>query len=140
MSANRKPASGRVLLGAPRSLRKKADGELERIVRENAHDPKILSAVEDALTHRSRKRADALRVKIHQHLASLRRRRSPPPDVPIWATAAPLSTEKPWYFKLRYVFLCAGFVAIALVNGFDSYLAQMIQDGVQSLDVRFNLD
>lgn len=133
MSASSKPPSDKLASVTPRSLRRKTDRELERIVRDNAHDPRMLSAVHYALKGRTGKRADSLKAEIGERLVLNRVAPSSAMDVPIWTTAVPLSTEKPWYLKMRYVVLCAGLVAVALVNGVDSYFVQLSYDSMQSL-------
>lgn len=97
----------------------------------------MLSAVQEALMHRSGKRADALKAEIRERLVLNRVVPTSLIDVPIWTTAGPISTGKPWYLKLRYVFVCAGLIALALVNGIDTYLVQLTYDGMLSLGVRF---
>ncbi len=123
------PSSGGSNSISARALQAKTNSELERIVRDNVHDPAVLSAVHGALKGRTRKKAVRLRAEIREHLGLDRSSGPPPPPLPTW-TRAPLPPPKPWYRKWHYVLLLLGCVAVGMLHGGGFHLWQMIHQGV----------
>ena len=60
------PSSGGSNSISARALQAKTNSELERIARDNVHDPAVLGAVHRALKGRTRKRAVRLRTEIRE--------------------------------------------------------------------------
>jgi hypothetical protein len=123
------PSSGRSNSISARSLRARTNSELERIVRDNAHDAAVLSAVHRALIGRTRKKAVLLRTEIRERLGLDRSSGLPSRHLPIW-TRAPLPPMKPWYRKSHYVLSLLGCVAVGMLHGVGFDLWQMIHNGV----------
>ena len=123
------PSSGGLNSISARVLRAKTNSELDRIVRNNAHDAAMLSAVHDALKGRRRMKAVRLRSEIRERLGLDRSSGLPSLHLPIWVRA-PLPPSKPWYRKWPYVLSFLGCVAVGMLYGIDFHLWQMIHNGV----------
>ena len=121
-----------------RSLPRRSNTELERIVRKNLHDPVMLGAVHMALKGRTRKKAVRLRTEIRERLALDRTTGAPMPNLPVW-TLAPEPPRKPRYRKWRYVLMMLGFVGAGAVHGVGFPLWQMLHQELLSLGERFQL-
>jgi hypothetical protein len=123
------PSSGRSKFISARSLRARTNSELERIVRDNAHDATVLSAVHGALKGRTRKKAILLRIEIRERLGLDRSSGLPSPHLPIW-TRASLPQPKPWYRNWHCVLSLLGCVAVGMLHGVGFDFWQMIHHGV----------
>lgn len=121
-----------------RALRANTNSELERIVRDNLHDPVVLRAVLVALKGRTRKKAIALRTEICERLGLDHVTGAPSPGMPIWERAAE-APRKPWYRKWSFALTMLGFVGAGVLHGVGFHLWQMVHQGLLSLGERFQL-
>jgi hypothetical protein len=114
-----------------RSLRRKSNAQLERIVLANAQNERVLWAVLDALQHRPDARH--LETQIRERLIFKKSLPVPVRASAIWTRSAPQSPKRPWYATIACVVLIALLVAGARVTDADAQLLHLVLDGVRTL-------